>query len=279
MSIPNEVYQHGHHASVVTNHAKRTAEVEAAFFLPYLKPGMHLLDVGCGPGSITTGLALRVAPAQTIGIDPSEDVIEMARLRAKAQLTNNVTFETGNIYEHRFTPESFDAVFAHQVLQHLSRPIDALRQFRSLLKPGGVVGARDVDWGSTTFYPENRGMRHFLALYDQLARLNGGEANAGRFLPHWFHEAGFFEIRVTTSTGVIYRSGRDTRMGRHVCQPHIAIQYCCQISGVRYFESRRSGYYCGWLAHLGSPSGRVFLFLSHGSGRMEELAIGSFCLR
>ena len=64
MSIPNEVYQHGHHASVVTNHAKRTAETEAAFFLPFLKPGMRLLDVGCGPGSITTGLALRVAPAQ-----------------------------------------------------------------------------------------------------------------------------------------------------------------------------------------------------------------------
>ena len=200
MSIPNEVYQHGHHASVVTNHAKRTAETEAAFFLPFLKPGMRLLDVGCGPGSITTGLALRVAPAQTIGIDPSEDVIEMARSRAKVQPANNVTFEIGNIYEPRFTPESFDAVFAHQVLQHLSRPVDALRQFRSLLKPGGVVGARDVDWGSTTFYPENQGMRRFLALYDELARLNGGEANAGRFLPHWFREAGFFEIRVTTSS-------------------------------------------------------------------------------
>ncbi len=88
------------------------------------------------------------------------------------------------IYKPRFTPESFDAVFAHQELQHLSRPVDALRQFRSLLKPGGVVGARDVDWGSTTFYPENHGMRRFLALYDELARLNGGKQ-----MP-----AGFFHI-------------------------------------------------------------------------------------
>ena len=223
MSIPNEVYQHGHHASVVTNHAKRTAETEAAFFLPLLKPGMRLLDVGCGPGSITTGLALRVEPAQTIGIDPSEDVIEMARSRAKAQQANNVTFEVENIYEPRFTPESFDAVFAHQVLQHLSRPVDALRQFRSLLKPGGVVGARDVDWGSTTFYPENQGMRRFLALYDELARLNGGEANAGRFLPHWFHEAGFFEIRVTTSswsyTDPVATKNGPTRMPTAHCNP------------------------------------------------------------
>jgi SAM-dependent methyltransferase len=57
----------------------------------------------------------------------------------------------GNIYEPRFPAENFDAIFAHQALQHLRRPVDALRQFRALLTSGGVVGVRDVDWGSTTF--------------------------------------------------------------------------------------------------------------------------------
>jgi SAM-dependent methyltransferase len=80
MSFCREIYQHGHHASVVNNHAKRKAEVEAAFFLPFLKSGMRLLDVGCGPGSITTGLALRVEPAETVGIDASESVIETGAL-------------------------------------------------------------------------------------------------------------------------------------------------------------------------------------------------------
>jgi ubiquinone/menaquinone biosynthesis C-methylase UbiE len=201
MSATNEVYQHGHHASVVANHAKRTADTDAAFFLPFLKPGMRLLDVGCGPGSITAGLALRVEPAHTIGIDSSESVIEMARSLTSAQAVKHLTFEVGNIYEPRFPAGSFDAVFAHQVLQHLRRPIDALRQFRSLLSSGGVVGARDVDWGSTTFYPENQGMRRFLGLYYDLAHRNGGEPNAGRFLPHWFHEAGFTRTRVSASTG------------------------------------------------------------------------------
>src|ERR1700694_5746526 len=182
MSATNEVYQHGHHASVLANHAKRTADRDAAFFLPFLKPGMRLLDVGCGPGSITAGLALRVEPAGTIGIDASESVIETARSLANARPAKHLTFEVGNIYEPRFPAESFDAIFAHQVLQHLRRPVDALRQFRALLTPGGVLGVRDVDWGSTTFYPENQGIRGFLALYYELARRNGGEPNAGRHL-------------------------------------------------------------------------------------------------
>ena len=142
MSFCHEIYQHGHHASVVNNHAKRKAEVEAAFFLPFLKSGMRLLDVGCGPGSITTGLALRVEPAETVGIDASESVIETARSLASTQPVQHLTFEVGNIYEPRFPAGSFDAVFAHQVLQHLHQPVDALRQFRSLLRSDGVVGAR-----------------------------------------------------------------------------------------------------------------------------------------
>jgi ubiquinone/menaquinone biosynthesis C-methylase UbiE len=195
----DEVYQHGHHASVVSNHAKRTAETAAAFFLPHLRAGMRLLDVGCGPGSITSGLAKRVAPGDTIGIDPSPSVIDTARAAAGASAAN-LAFEVGSIYEPRFEPESFDAAFAHQVLQHLRRPVEALRQMRGLLAPGGIVGVREVDWGSVMFYPENEGIEHFLELYYELARRNGGEPNAGRFMRRWFREAGFSDLVVTTST-------------------------------------------------------------------------------
>jgi ubiquinone/menaquinone biosynthesis C-methylase UbiE len=195
----DEIYQHGHHASVVANHAKRTADTAAAFFLPLLRPGMRLLDVGCGPGSITSGLAKRVAPGETIGIDMSSSVIETARSLADPSMTN-LAFGVGNIYRPSLAPETFDAVFAHQVLQHLRRPVDALRQMRALLKPGGMIGVRDGDWGSMTFYPENDGMRRFLRMYYDLAHRNGGEPNAGRFLRRWFREAGFAEMRITTST-------------------------------------------------------------------------------
>jgi long-chain acyl-CoA synthetase len=194
-----DTYLPGHHASVVDDHAKRTAETAATFFLPFLKPGMRLLDVGCGPGSITAGLAVRVEPGETIGIDASLQVIETARSLPHSREAKHLSFEGGNIYSPRFGAESFDAVFSHQVLQHLTRPIDALEQMRALLRPGGIVGARAVDWGSTMFYPEDAGILRFLALYYELAHLDGGEPNAGRHLPRWLRQAGFVDLHVSTS--------------------------------------------------------------------------------
>jgi ubiquinone/menaquinone biosynthesis C-methylase UbiE len=209
----HEVYQHGHHASVVSNHAKRTAEKEAAFFLGALRAGLRLLDVGCGPGSITAGLAKRVAPGEVIGIDPSASVIDTARSLLDPSIAN-LTFEVGSIYQPRFAAGSFDALFAHQVLQHLAHPVEALAHMHRLVKPGGVIGVRDVDWGSATFYPESEGMRRFLAMYYELARRNGGEPNAGRYLRRWCREAGFTKTQVMTSA-TSYAAPTATREWAH----------------------------------------------------------------
>jgi len=203
-------YQHGHHAAVVASHARRSAEVDAAFFLAHLRPGLRLLDVGCGPGTITAGLAKRVAPAPAIGIDASADVIAAAQaLLGEADLAN-LSFEAGNLYEPRFEARSFDAIFAHQVLQHVQEPVRALKQLKKLLAPGGVIGVRDVDWGSTIFYPEVAGLRRFLELYYALARRNGGQPDAGRFMRHWVRTAGLEIVAATTSTNS-YEAGAPAR--------------------------------------------------------------------
>src|SRR5262249_13735761 len=106
----SDTYQLGHHPSVVARHARRTAEMVAAFFLPFLKRGMRVLDVGWGPGSIPSGFARRVAPGETIGIDLSADVIATARSLAGETAARNLSFEVGNVYEPRFAAGTFDAV-------------------------------------------------------------------------------------------------------------------------------------------------------------------------
>jgi ubiquinone/menaquinone biosynthesis C-methylase UbiE len=193
-------YTHGHHASVVSQHRKRTAGEAAAFLLPHLRPGMRLLDVGCGPGSITVGLADAVRPGEVTAIDLSPDVLEIARTLARERNADNVRFERADLYDLPYPDGSFDAVYAHQVLQHLPRPVDALARMRRLLRPGGVVGVRDSDYGTCTWSPPDVHLERWLALYHAVARRNGAEPDAGRFLHGWLRAAGFTDVALSGTT-------------------------------------------------------------------------------
>src|SRR3954453_11454461 len=117
-------YTHGHHESVLRSHRWRTVENSAAYAAPYFVAGARVLDVGCGPGTITIDIANRVAPGGVIGIDPSADVVAAAR--ESATDVENVEFATGDVYALDFPDASFDVVHAHQVLQHLPDPVGAL---------------------------------------------------------------------------------------------------------------------------------------------------------
>src|SRR5437879_11110206 len=94
--LKHEKYTHGHVPAVVRHHARRTAEEAAAFLLPELRPGMRLLDVGCGSGSITRGLAERLAPGQVIGLDLSHETLAAARQDAAARDLANLPYEQGS---------------------------------------------------------------------------------------------------------------------------------------------------------------------------------------
>jgi ubiquinone/menaquinone biosynthesis C-methylase UbiE len=185
-------YTHGHHESVLRSHRWRTVDNSAAYALRYLAPGVHVLDVGCGPGTITVDIAGRVAPGRVVGIDASAAVIEQARRDAEG--VTNVDFTTGDLYALDLPDASFDVVHAHQVLQHVPDPVSALRAMRRLCKPDGVVAARDSDYGAFTWYPENPGLDAWLDLYERIARANRGEPDAGRYLWKWARAAGFAEV-------------------------------------------------------------------------------------
>jgi 2-polyprenyl-3-methyl-5-hydroxy-6-metoxy-1,4-benzoquinol methylase len=135
-------YTHGHDESVLRSHKWRTVENSAAYLAPYLVPGSTVLDVGCGPGTITADIAQRVAPGRVLGIDAEADVIADSRRNAPA--LDNLEFAVGDVYA---LDGQFDVVHAHQVLQHLPDPTGALRAMKSACKPGGIVAARDSDYG------------------------------------------------------------------------------------------------------------------------------------
>ena len=190
-------YTHGHHESVLRSHRWRTAENSAAYLLPYLQPGMRVLDVGCGPGTITLDLARRVAPGSVVGIDPAADVVEAAARDATDQGVENVRFATGDIYALDVDAPfdgAFDLVHAHQVLQHVPDPVGALRAMRAACVPEGLVAARDSDYHAFTWYPADARLDRWLDLYQRVARADGGEPDAGRMLGAWAHAAGFSEV-------------------------------------------------------------------------------------
>ncbi len=198
MPPPETVYTHGHHDSVLRSHRWRMAGNSAAYLLDHLAPGTSLLDVGCGPGTITVDLAARVAPGRVVGVDADPGVIEQAKAAA-LPAPAAVDFLVADAHRLDMADASFDVVHAHQLLQHLGDPVAALVEMRRVCRPGGVVAARDADYAAMTWAPAEPALDRWLSLYRQLARLNGGEPDAGRHLLSWAQQAGFSDVQPSAS--------------------------------------------------------------------------------
>ncbi len=203
--MSNTRYTHGHHASVLRAHSVRTAESSAGYLLPHLRSGMDVLDIGCGPGTITIDLARLVFPGAVVGIDSSETAITAARRRAEDLASApdsppvRLTFAVADAYALDLADHCVDVVHAHQVLQHLSEPVAALAEWRRLVRPGGLVAARDADYEAFTWAPPDERLDRWLAWYRDVARRNGGEPDAGRSMLGWAHAAGFTDVAATAS--------------------------------------------------------------------------------
>ncbi|GAA5199403.1 methyltransferase domain-containing protein [Rugosimonospora acidiphila] len=200
MTERDAVYTHGHHESVLRSHRWRTAQNSAAYLLPHLRPGLTVLDVGCGPGTITADLAVLVAPATVTAIEISADALTAARAEASSRGQANIDFRVGDVFALDFPDDTFDVVHAHQVLQHVGDPVAALREMRRVCRPGGLVAARDGDYAGFVWFPLIPELDEWLALYRRLARDNGGEPDAGRRLLSWARAAGFTDLTATSST-------------------------------------------------------------------------------
>lgn len=198
MGTVEESYTHGHHPVIVAAHARRTAAEAAGFVLPRISAGMRVLDVGCGPGSITVGLADHVGPTgHVVGVDNSREAIAIAASTRGHR--PHLDYQVASVYELPFAAASFDVGYGHQTLQHLGDPVAALVEIRRVLRPGALLAVRDSDYGTMTHFPRYAELDAWLELYHAVARANGGEPDAGRRLSAWVRRAGFSEITVSSS--------------------------------------------------------------------------------
>ena len=196
---PEQDYTMGYSEEFLQLLHRRSAENNAAHLLPHLKPGQRLLDFGCGPGTISVGLATAIAPGELHGVDVEESQIGMARAAAKAGGHDNATFHVADVTDLPFEDDSFDIAHCHAVLMHVPDTQAALAEVRRVLKPGGIVSAREMFVESSFFEP---GHAETLPAWNTFANLlagNGGHPRMGKELKNALLEAGFTDVRATAS--------------------------------------------------------------------------------
>jgi SAM-dependent methyltransferase len=154
-------------------------------------PGSRVLEVGCGTGAQTVTLAVRSPGARFTSIDRSAALLAQAQARIAEAKLANVDFHEVDVFDLPFARRSFDHVFACFVLEHLSRPVEALRTLQNVLKPGGTMTVIEGDHGSTYFYPDSELARRAVHCQVTLQARGGGDATIGRRLYPLLREAGF----------------------------------------------------------------------------------------
>ena len=255
--MPDVPYTHGHHDSVLRSHRWRTAENSAAYLLPHLRPGLDLLDVGCGPGTITVDLAGRVAPGTVVGLDAAAEVIAEATARVDPESTPNVTFRVGDVFALPFEDGSFDVVHAHQVLQHVGDPVAALSEMRRVCRPGGLVAARDGDYPAISQYPADPVLDAAQAAYRAAATRQRGSHRrrppaAGLGPPGRLRHGGALRLGV-----VLRHAGGAPVVGRPVGRPVHRLLAGRAAGGPRPGHPGRSRVLRGGLATVGRRPRRL----------------------
>jgi SAM-dependent methyltransferase len=159
--------------------------------------GSRVLEAGCGVGAQTVTLAQRSPDARFTSVDLSTDSLTEAKRRADQAGLTNVEFQQADLFALPFDPESFDHVFVCFVLEHLSRPVEALAILNGLLRPGGTITVIEGDHGSTAFHPDSAAAQAVIQCQIDLQRAAGGDALLGRRLYPLMVDAGLDAVRVS----------------------------------------------------------------------------------
>ena len=176
-----------------------TAETHAGHLLPHLRPGLRVLDFGCGPGNISVGLAKAVHPGESHGVDMEESQINLAREVARVQRQDNAIFHVGDVTALEFEDGFFDVAHCHNLLMHVPDTHAVLTEVKRVLKPGGLIACREMICESSFTYPDFGVIRKSWDMFQDLLQADDGHPQMGRELKGHVLAAGFENVRTANS--------------------------------------------------------------------------------
>ena len=202
MTSPDSVtpiYRTGYVEPVVRLLRSYTAETNVPFLLPYVRPGMRVLDFGCGLGSISMGLAKAAAPGEMHGVGENPSNVGEARTRARATGQSNAVFHVANLSALPFEDGIFDVANCHNILMYIPDTRAALTEVKRVLKPGGIIGCREMICDACFIHPSLGAMRTVWDVFSDLTAFDEGHPQMGKNLKNDILGAGFENIRVGAS--------------------------------------------------------------------------------
>lgn len=180
---------------------QRSLEADFATLRPYLSRGLHVLDVGCGAGTITLDVAALVRPGAVVGVDITERQIEAARAEAETRRADNVQFLVGDAYNLEFDAGRFDVVYSHALIGWLREPLRALKEQMRVTRKGGWVVTTYPDVGATMIWPPCPAFERFYALSRNMADPKSPDAFINQFIGRelfaLYCQAGLLDIRMS----------------------------------------------------------------------------------
>ncbi|MDE2718230.1 MAG: class I SAM-dependent methyltransferase [Chloroflexota bacterium] len=267
MTVTHEIsatpdYTMGFSEELLQSLRRQTAEASAAHLLPHLRPGHRVLDFGCGPGTISVGLAKAVAPGELHGIDMEESQIELARSVAEAGGRDNATFHVGDVTDLPFEDGFFDVAHCRNVLMHVPDTAAVLAEVKRVLKPGGIIGCREMICASSFTHPDLDVMGKSWDMFQDLEAADDGHPQMGKDLKAHILDAGFANPRITASFD-IYSAPEDVLFlfgfaSKWLLSPEIteaAIKYGAATEDLR---NAISVAYNRWKGHPGALCGVAF---------------------
>ena len=181
---------------------KRSAgESSPEYLAPFLRPGFRILDVGCGPGSRSIGLAKAVEPGELHGVDMEASQIDIATSTAQAFGVDNATFHVGDAVDLPFKDDFFDVIHFNAVLMHIPDTHAALAEAKRVLRSGGIIGCREIITESCFTYPDFNGrIKEGWRIFEDLLAADDGHPQMGKELKGHLIKAGFANIKTDISS-------------------------------------------------------------------------------